>query len=204
MTSLSCSESCIAQPVQYHCETNTLNLLWQQGVVTLGGSPYNITVVPKDGGGLSSNISFIAYSNNTTPIHCLDTTNVLDMDHYCPLIIGEFSRWNDKRSCINANWFIAPIPVVNNLMFDVLSNSSVTLHWTSPPVTLDCTTMYTVQVNLTDTDTNVLTKETNELAVNVSSLPMNTNYSYRVAGSDNVGRVGEWSDKQCFQLKGTY
>ena len=89
-------------------------------------------------------------------------------------------------------------------MFRALSTSFVSFHWTSPPVpTPDCTTIYTVQVNLTDTDTTVLTKEIDELAVNVSSLMMNTNYSYRVAGSDNAGRMGEWSDKQCFYLKGT-
>ena len=97
---------------------------------------------------------------------------------------------------------VAPIPVVSDLMFTALNGTSVSLHWTHPPVTApDCTTMYTVQVNLTDTDTIVLTKETDELAVIVSSLMMNTNYSYRVAGIDNVGRMGEWSDKKCFELK---
>ena len=69
-------------------------------------------------------------------------------------------------------------------------------------MTPECTAVYTVQVNLTDTDTVVLTKDTDKLVVNVSSLLMNTNYSYRVAGTDNAGRMGEWSAKQCFQLKG--
>ena len=88
-------------------------------------------------------------------------------------------------------------------MFTVVNGTSVSLHWTIPPVTApDCTAMYTVQVNLTDTDTIIQTKETNKLAVDVSSLMMNTNYSYRVAGTNNAGGMGEWSTKLCFQLKG--
>ena len=83
-----------------------------------------------------------------------------------------------------------------------LSNTSVSLHWTSTQVTPDCTAMYTVQVSLTDNDTIFLTKETDKLAANISSLMMNTNYSYKVAGIDNTGRMGEWSAKQCFLLKG--
>ena len=90
-------------------------------------------------------------------------------------------------------------------MLTVLNGTSVSLHWTSLPVTApDCTAMYIVQVNLTDTDTVVRNKETDKLTVNISSLMMNTNYSYRVAGTDNAGRMGEWSVKQCFQLKGIY
>ena len=98
MTSLSCSESCIAQPVQHLCETSTLNSLWHQGAVTLGGhtvdaiskDSYNITVVPKDGGGLSSNTTFIAFSNNATLIHCIDLMAGIDMHLNCSLVIGEF------------------------------------------------------------------------------------------------------------------
>ena len=66
----------------------------------------------------------------------------------------------------------------------------------------DCTAMFTLQVNLTETDTIVLSQETDKLAVNISSVMMNINYSYRVAGIDNGGRIGEWSAKHCFQLKG--
>ena len=99
--------------------------------------------------------------------------------------------------------FVAPVPVVGNLMFTVRNSTSVSLHWISPSVNApDCTEMYTVQVNLTDSDTIVLTQETYKLAVNISSLMMNTNYSYRVAGTDNADRMGEWSAKQCFHLKG--
>ena len=89
------------------------------------------------------------------------------------------------------------------MTFTVLNGTTVSLHWTSPPVTApDCTAMYTVQVILTDMDTIVQNKETDELVVNISSLEMNTNYSYRVAGIDNAGRMGEWSAKHCVQLKG--
>ena len=85
----------------------------------------------------------------------------------------------------------------------VLNGTSVSIHWTKPPVTApDCSAMYTVQVTLTDTDTIIHTKGTDKLAVSLSSLMMNTNYSYRVAGVDNAGRMGEWSVKQYFQLKG--
>ena len=65
----------------------------------------------------------------------------------------------------NDLYSVAPIPVVNNLMFNVLSNSAVTLDWTNPPVTPDCTTMYTVQIYLTDIDIAVLIRKTDELAV---------------------------------------
>ena len=101
VTELSCSsDSCIPQTVQYHCETNTTTLIWQQGVNTLGGSyqgaalpaenRYTTTIVPKDGGGISSNISFMADANNGTTIHCIDRN--IDSDsiymYNCSLIIG--------------------------------------------------------------------------------------------------------------------
>ena len=94
--------------------------------------------------------------------------------------------------------FRAPLPVVNNMMFMALSSTSVSLHWIRAQVTPDCTAMYTIQVNLTDTDTIFLTKETDKFAVNISSLMMNTNYSYRVAGVDNADRIGKWSAKSAF------
>ena len=101
VTELSCfSGPCVPQTVQYHCETNASNLLWLQGSITLGGivygitstsqDGYNITIVPKDGGGLTSNISFMADGNNGTTIHCVDYTAGFDSTYHCLLIIGEF------------------------------------------------------------------------------------------------------------------
>ena len=100
VTELSCSsDSCIPQTVQYHCETNTTSLIWQQGTNTLGGTLpgikmpgncYTITVVSKDGGGISSNISFMADGNNGTTIHCIDPNTGFDDTYNCSLIIGKF------------------------------------------------------------------------------------------------------------------
>ena len=100
VTSLSCSEACEAHPVQYHCETSTMNLIWEQEGLTLGGFSFNfttlskdgysVTIVPNNNGGLSSNITFIAHSNNGSPIHCIDYTVGFDMAYNCSIIIGEF------------------------------------------------------------------------------------------------------------------
>ena len=100
MTELSCTSECVPQTVQYHCETNTMNLVWQLGDLILGGDHfgvmqvaedgYNMTIVSKDGGGFSSNISFMADGNNGTTIYCVDYTAGFDSSYHCSLIIGEF------------------------------------------------------------------------------------------------------------------
>ena len=101
VTELSCSSNvCIPQTVQYHCETNSMNLQWQQGSVILAGisfggmklpkEGYNVTLVTKDGGGLSSNISFVADGNNGTTIHCVDSMAGFNSTYNCSLIIGKF------------------------------------------------------------------------------------------------------------------
>ena len=102
MTELSCSsDQCVPQIVQYHCETNTTTLLWQQGNTVLGGitlgetkqlpvEGYNVTVVLKDGGGTSSNITFMADSNNGTTILCVDPSSNPVEAYNCSLIIGKF------------------------------------------------------------------------------------------------------------------
>ena len=93
------SDLCVPQTFQYHCETNTTNLLWRQGIVTLGGflkfggkqptqPGYTITTVQNDGGGLSSSISFMAYSNNGTTIHCIDPTALDGSIYNCSLTQG--------------------------------------------------------------------------------------------------------------------
>ena len=104
VTELSCSSNiCVPQTVQYHCETNTTTLAWQNGTTALGGfnhvnklptmKGYNITIVHKDGGGISSNISFMADGNNGTTIHCVDFTAGGDNTYNCTLIykIGMFN-----------------------------------------------------------------------------------------------------------------
>ena len=109
VTELSCpSDPCIPQTVQYHCEASTMNLLWVQGNFILGGftfgimsvsqDGYNITIVPKDGGGLASNISFMADGNNGTTIHCVDYTAGFDSTYHCSLIIGEFYTYIIPKS----------------------------------------------------------------------------------------------------------
>ena len=99
VTELSCASECIPQIVQYHYETNTMNLVWQQGGLILGGftfgvmlntqDGYNITIAPNDGGSFSSNISFMSDRNNGTTISCVDLTAGFDSTYHCSLIIGE-------------------------------------------------------------------------------------------------------------------
>ena len=101
VTELSCfSESCVPQTVQYHCETNTMILIWQKGNVLLGGfgvvsmledeKGYNVTIASNDGGGFSSNISFMADDNNGTTILCTDLDSSGSITNHCSLVIGEF------------------------------------------------------------------------------------------------------------------
>ena len=142
MTSLSCSESCLAQPVQYHCET-TMSLTWCQRLLMLGGlvDGYIITVVPKDGEGLSSNISSTAYSNNTTPIHCIDTTNALDTARYCSLLIGEFSLKrlsHAKRVVLMLNVYSS---CCSCQQFDILCTKQLLCHTSLNKPTSDWTTV---------------------------------------------------------------
>ena len=112
VTELSCSsELCVPQIVQYHCETSTMNLLWQKGPdVTLGGlaigitfpslDGYSITITIKDGG-FSSNISFMADGNNETTVQCVDLSVGFDDTHNCLLTIGEFYLISTSKYCIN-------------------------------------------------------------------------------------------------------
>ena len=69
-------------------------------------SGYNITIAHEDGGGLSSNIIFLADFNNGTTIHCVDVMAGFDMAYNCSLKVGEFdaaSHYSMQNYCINAN-----------------------------------------------------------------------------------------------------
>ena len=67
------------------------------GGINLAGSlvpsmeGYDITTAAKDGGGLSSNISFMTDGNNGTAILCVDFMAGVDSTYNCTLKIGKFN-----------------------------------------------------------------------------------------------------------------
>ena len=115
VTELSCfsPDICVPQTVQYHCETSTTSLVWQQGIMILGGinlagsllpsmEGYDITTAAKGGGGLSSNISFMTDGNNGTTILCVDFTAGVDSTYNCTLIY-KISKLNIEQLHIFQN-----------------------------------------------------------------------------------------------------
>ena len=57
---------------------------------------YDITFEAHDGGGLSSNISFMTDGNNGTTIYCVDLTAGFDSSYNCTLIY-KISKFNIEQ-----------------------------------------------------------------------------------------------------------
>ena len=87
--------------------------------------------------------------------------------------------------------------------FTALTNTSVTLYWSSTTLHPNCIVNYTVEIRTTSDNILIssLSTGSNITSINVSTgLSQSVEYQYRVVGSDIINRLGPYSQYTNFTM----